>query len=316
MKKYVFFTFITSLVFLSSCTTSPLEEEVSQEIPTSPVEQGLYNMSNWMGALDETKSLTALSIPGTHDSGALHEPFFGTTVCQTLTIDEQLKAGVRYLDIRGRHIRNNFEIYHREVSQNLTFTDVLNSCKTFLSKNPSETIIMSLKEEYTAVENNRSYEATFDLYTRTFPGLFYIGNTVPTLKEAKGKIVLLRRFAATNAKGIDATKWGDNTTFTITTTAQTVRIQDQYIVPNNDAKWNLIKNLADEANTNNTHLYLNYCSGFKEDSFGTPYIRTVSDAINPQVASYFTTNTKGHFGVIVMDFTSSTTNSLIVKTNF
>lgn len=313
---------------LTSCETSPTDEVQATNVKSTMVEKQIkkglttkvasYTMSNWMGALDENLKLTAFSIPGTHDSGARFESFSGTAICQNLTIDEQLKAGVRYLDIRCRHLDNNFVIHHGSVYQKINFTNVLNSCSSFLSQNPSETIIMSVKEEYDALGNNRSFEATFNSYFNLNTNLWFVGTTVPTLKTAKGKIVLLRRFSTNNTKGIDASSWGDNTVFDISG-AQLIRVQDQYKVPNNDTKFNLIKGLAEEAKnaaSNNDKLYLNYCSGYKAGLFGIPNINTVANSINPKLTSFFETNTKGRFGVIIMDFAVANRNSLIINTNF
>jgi 1-phosphatidylinositol phosphodiesterase len=311
---------------LTSCQTSLSDEIQAANIESTTagkqIKKGLtakvanYTMSNWMGALDENLKLTALSIPGTHDSGARFEPFSGTAICQSLTIDEQLKAGVRYLDIRCRHLDNNFVIHHGPIYQKINFTNVISSCASFLAQNPSETIIMSVKEEYDASGNNRSFEATFDSYFNLNTNLWFVGTTVPTLKSAKGKIVLLRRFPASSSKGIDASVWSDNTVFDIIG-AQSVKVQDQYKVPENDPKFNLIYTLAEEAkNGNDSKLYLNYCSGYKPGLFGIPNISTVSNSINPKVTSYFETKPKGHYGVIIMDFAVASRNSLVVKTNF
>jgi 1-phosphatidylinositol phosphodiesterase len=50
--------------------------------------------NNWMAGVDGEKYLYELSIPGTHDSGALHEAWDEIGVqCQSLTIPEQLNAG-------------------------------------------------------------------------------------------------------------------------------------------------------------------------------------------------------------------------------
>lgn len=312
--------------FLVSCSAPSIEDTVNASIQETKVsvpqiklltaKAVSYTLSNWMGALDENQKLTAFTIPGTHDSGARYETFSSTAKCQNLSIDDQLKAGVRYLDIRGRHYNNTFEIHHGVVYQKINFTNVLNSCKSFLAQNPSETIIMSVKEEHTASGNNRTYEATFDSYVQQFPELFSLGNTIPTLKSVKGKIVLLRRFPAVNTKGIDATNWKDNAVFEINAT-QAIKVQDVYKVADNNAKWTAITDLANEAKLgNDAKLYLNYSSGYKSGLFGIPSIPTVSNAINPKVKNYFTTNIKGHFGIIIMDFTDVTTNDLMIKTNF
>ena len=73
--------------------------------------------AHWMGAVSGKKRVSELSIPGTHDSGALHEPFPGTTKCQTLGIAQQLAIGVRFLDIRCRSVHNAFAIYHGPVDR-------------------------------------------------------------------------------------------------------------------------------------------------------------------------------------------------------
>lgn len=60
-------------------------------------------ISNWMSALQDNVSLSQISVP-THDSGATVEFPSGTAKTQNLTIAEQLNIGVRFLDIRCRHI--------------------------------------------------------------------------------------------------------------------------------------------------------------------------------------------------------------------
>ncbi|WP_281883122.1 phosphatidylinositol-specific phospholipase C [Paenibacillus sp. YYML68] len=276
-----------------------------------------YSSNNWMGSLGNSTSLSALSIPGTHDSGALHEPVYGTAKTQDLTIAQQLSIGVRYLDIRTRHYKNTFEIHHGAVYQKQNFDNVLSTVISFLNSNPTETVIMSMKEEHTAADNTRSYEDTFNWYVAKNPSKWLLTNKIPTLGEARGKIVLLRRFpAAQLPKGIDATAWKENTTFTIQNSAN-LKIQDYYKVSDNSKKWNDIQSMYNEAKTQNTSwLYLNYTSGYKPGLFGIPNIRETKDYMNPKVSSFFTTNTRGRFGVSVMDFITSEHASKIIATNF
>jgi 1-phosphatidylinositol phosphodiesterase len=314
--------------FFTSCESPSIQETASSnELTVSTAKKNVtkavaFTLPKWMGAVDGVKKLSELSIPGTHDSGARIESFPSTAKCQNLTIDEQLNTGVRYLDIRCRHFNNTFEIHHGAVYQKINFTNVLASCTTFLRNNPTETIIMAIKEEHTSVGNNRSYEATFNSYVQQNPNLWYFGNTIPALNSVRGKIVLVRRFPASNLpKGLDATIWDSsnttgNTTFEINNQAS-IKIQDQYKVPNNDNKWNTFTALANEAKTGNANrLFINYGSGYKSGLFGIPNITTVSNFINPKINSFFSTNIKGRFGIVVMDFAESGKNNLIVKTNF
>jgi len=269
-----------------------------------------------MGALDAHKSLSRLSIPGTHNTGALYEPFYGTSKCQDLTISDQLAIGVRYLDIRCRHIDNAFAIYHGPISQHLTFAAVVTACIDFLADNPTECVVMSVNEESIPSRNTRTFEETFAAYVAEHPERWELGTITPTLDEAKGKIVLLRRFPADSClKGIDASRWPVNATFTIDGPAR-LRVQDQYIVPDNLAKLAAIRSLYDEATSANDEiLYLNYTSGYRRGLLGFPNIRLVSDFINPAVSQVFNESAHGRFGVTVMDFADRAICALIIATN-
>lgn len=277
------------------------------------------NMNSWMAGLQDNISISKISIPGTHDSGArIDAPVIsGTAKTQDLSIAEQLNAGVRFLDIRCRHIDNSFTIHHGAIYQNLNFDDVLNACYAFLDSHPSETIIMSVKEEHDPSNTTRSFESTFDSYVQKNSSKWDLGTNIPTLGQVRGKIRLLRRFSAGTAKGINATSWADNTTFEINNPGTQLKVQDYYKVTNNDDKWNGVFNLLNEAKSSNgDRLFVNFTSGYKPGIFGIPSIPTVSNAINPKLKTFFQSNTKGTYGVMPMDFVNAELAELIVKTNF
>ncbi|CDM69935.2 Puatative phosphatidylinositol diacylglycerol-lyase [Clostridium bornimense] len=274
-----------------------------------------FRTNDWMKDVDGNKYLSQLSIPGTHDSGALYEPVYGTAKCQELSIDEQLKAGTRYLDIRCRIIDDAFTIHHGFVYQHLNFDDVINSCSEFLRNNPSETIIMSIKEEYKAENSTKSFEEIFDSYINKNRELWYLNDSIPTLDEVRGKIVLVRRFVSNNKKGIDASSWKDNTTFDINNSSN-LAIQDCYKVGDTSEKWEEMTSLYEKASTRDDNcLYINYGSGYKS-ILGIPNIRKVKSYINPKIVKYFDENSKGRFGITVVDFADKDINSSIIKTNF
>ncbi|YCM46917.1 phosphatidylinositol-specific phospholipase C domain-containing protein (plasmid) [Verrucomicrobiaceae bacterium 227] len=269
--------------------------------------------NDWMSCLNGALPISQLSIPGTHDSGALLEPFPGTARTQSLTLDQQLAAGVRFFDIRCNHTNNQFAIFHGPVPQGITFDIVLLQVNTFLDANPGETLIMSVKEEFTASNNTRSFEETFDSYVAQNPDRWLLSDHTPTLEEARGKIVLFRRFGASSTpKGMNASSFPDNTTFT---TGNRLRVQDRYVVSSNDAKWDAIFSLLGEAKYGGPNtLYVNFCSGY-QDRFGTPDITVVSNEINARLANFFTSNTSGHYGTILMDFADAAKCELIYQTN-
>lgn len=272
--------------------------------------------NDWMGQIDDDVYLYQLSIPGTHDSGALHETFPDTAKCQKLTITQQLECGTRFLDIRCRRYGNTFKIYHGMVNQHLDFEQVVDFCKSFLKKNPSETILMLIKEEYEPKDSTLPFEEIFYQYISEDMDLWYLKNTIPTLGNARGKIVLIRRFKTSQKPiGIDATNWKDNKTFVIDSVAK-LKVQDKYHIENGKEKWNEFSKILEEtAKSTEPILYLNYTSGYKSGMFDIPKISAISNYINPLVDDYFTKNTSGRFGVIVMDFATKKTNELIYSTN-
>jgi 1-phosphatidylinositol phosphodiesterase len=248
----------------------------------------------------------------------LYETFSGTAKCQDLTIDNQLNAGVRFLDIRCRHINDAFAIHHGSVYQHMNFDDVLSYCHDFLATNPTECIIMSVKEEYDATNITRTFEETFDSYVAKGPGSWYLGATIPELGSVRGKIVLFRRFSSTSTpKGIDATNWKDDATFEINNGNARLKIQDDYYVTDTDEKWNAITSLLGEAKSGSSQiLYINFTSGYKPLIFGIPSITSVSSVINPWVSGYFTSNTTGRYGILSMDFVNEERSTSIIETNF
>jgi 1-phosphatidylinositol phosphodiesterase len=326
MKRQILYLFLSVSVSIASLSC---KKDLKYDDPTTRNEQtsstqqsrmalAAISATGWMQSLPDNYLLSQLSVPGSHDAGARYEPVSGTAKCQSLTIAEQLNAGIRFLDIRCRHIGDAFAIHHGSIYQNLNFDDVLNASITFLNNNPGECIIMCVKEEYDPSGNTRSFEQTFDYYTQKNPSRWYLGATIPTLGSVRGKIVLVRRFgAAVTPKGIAATSWADNTTFTINNSESQLRVQDNYAVPDNNAKWTNVTNLFTEAkNGNNATLYINFTSGYKSLIFGIPSITTVSNNINPRINSWFTTNTQGRYGIIPMDFSDAGKAALIAQTNF
>jgi 1-phosphatidylinositol phosphodiesterase len=265
--------------------------------------------TEWMAGLDDALLLSQLTIPGTHETMALYEPFPGTTRCQDLTLAEQLRAGVRFIDIRCRHIDNAFAIHHEQVYQHANFDDVLGTVGAFLREHPSETVIMSVREEYTPDNVSRSFEETFDAYVARDPALWNLDPGIPTLKAARGKITLFRRFSG-RARGIDAAVWPDNTTFT----TSILRVQDNYRVGSTGTKWNQVRGMLDEARTGNPRtLYVNFSSG-SVSVLGIPNIPTVADSLDSALYNYLG-SASGRFGIIPMDFVDAELVARVYGTN-
>jgi len=148
-----------------------------------------YDIANWMSLVDDSKMLSELSIPGTHDSAAMKRPGFDDErlTTQTRTLREQLEAGVRFLDLRCGYVNKEFGLYHEDTSLHLSFTEARDVCKQFLDDHPTETIIASIKNEYEGSGNDPkvSFPERFLEYVKETPGLWYLENANPRLRQVR-----------------------------------------------------------------------------------------------------------------------------------
>ncbi len=208
---------------------------------------------NWQALyVDDSLTIDKVSIPGTHDSASLH----GGPIVQTQTksITSQLEAGIRFFDIRLRHIENVMAIHHGMVYQNIMFGDILNQMSSFLKSYPSEFLIVRVKEEYDAIDNTRTFEETFIDYMDRYSDIIYIpknDKTFPTVAEMRGKLIFLDQIPRSTSKTLGI-KYSSN-----------FDIQDYYSLGSNwdlYNKWTKVKNQLVSANEKKSKI-INYLSG-------------------------------------------------------
>lgn len=156
----------------------------------------------WMAALPPTLCLDQLTIPGSHNAAALHGGRWAA--CQQMGIDEQLRAGIRYLDIRVRLHHGRFDIHHGHVFQKLTLDEVLDGCREFLRHHPTESVLLSLKQEHSHVGASQ-LAAAWAALRRDFPGLVHDSRRTPTVGQARGRVVLVSRDPG--FPGLDQPSW-------------------------------------------------------------------------------------------------------------
>jgi hypothetical protein len=277
--------------------------------------------------------LNELSIPGTHDT--MTYGFAGTTDAagtqtQTMSLSQQLGAGIRFLDIRcgplysssGNLITGDLGLYHDIYGlQNETFNvTVVTACRLFLAQHPTETIVMSVKNEYpghgdTSSLSSSQFTSTFDSIVGQDPSLWYLGSTVPSLDAARGKIVLVRRFGG-SSEGINASGWNFNDPdFTKTIsfpggTDGSFRVQDQNAPGNLVAtKETDVGNMlqAAIAQTGAPHgddtWFVNFASAVE----GLPITPSNwASYVNPWVNTQLAGIHSGRVGTVVFDFPENT----------
>ncbi|MFJ9945933.1 phosphatidylinositol-specific phospholipase C [Streptomyces erythrochromogenes] len=250
----------------------------------APASAAALGTQDWMAGLGDSTALQRMTIPGTHDSGATKGGLY--VACQNTSIAQQLDSGIRFLDVRCRVTGGSFAIHHAAFFQDLMFGDVLVACANFLAAHPGETVLMRVKQEYSG-ESDATFRAVFDDYlnNRGWRSLFRIADTLPTLGQARGKVVLL----ADNG-GLPGLRYGDGSVFDI---------QDDY---NTEpfAKRGRIENHFRKAVQQPGKLFVNYVS---TAAYMPP--RWNSDRLNPQVHGFVDggeMSGRTGLGIVPMDF--------------
>lgn len=166
------------------------------------------NPSSWMSRFKDVTPLSALSIPGTHNSPTHHHAL-PSVQCQAVSVPEQLDNGVRFLDIRVQPedaddtSKDGLVLVHGQFPISLRgkryFRDLVNHVLAFLDAHPSETVIMSVKREGPGDHTDAQLARRLRDHYASDPARWYTAPGIPTLGEARRKIVLMRRFALDDA---------------------------------------------------------------------------------------------------------------------
>lgn len=188
---------------------------------------------DWMKLLSDTLPVCKLSIPGTHDSGAIYGGCMLKT--QDAGIFSQLELGIRAFDIRLAEKDGKLGVFHSHAFQNMYWeTDVLPTFIKFLKEHPSEMLIVSLKREGGSSEAYASLVETSLSAIDAKP--FFVWNFCQDLAlgDCRGKILFLHRDVAMNKyPGTACEGWKDDATCLMTLRGSNgaeaqVLLQDEY----------------------------------------------------------------------------------------
>ena len=270
------------------------------------------NDNAWMNEIADTTETRKMSIPGTHDSGATHSIVDVAGKCQDTSISEKLKMGVRFFDLRLQNVSGEFKIVHSFVDQRLTFASVLKTYKKYIKSNPSEFLILSIKEEEAAKNSTLGFEELLLKYLHIYEDVISYDRELPlTLGEARGKIYLLSRYANSTI-GIEAyCGWKDDTSFT----TSTLRVQDNYNVKLVRDKMSDIEATLSYSSLNSDRLVLNFTSCYLSDGFPPSYAGTPAKYINPWLINFLSENDV-RTGILIVDFATTKLISTIYGRNF
>lgn len=267
-----------------------------------------YEKKLWMKDLSNDTIISDMSIPGTHDSGATRSIFDVAGKCQDMSIVNQLKIGVRFLDLRLQLVKDELRIVHSFVDQKLLFKNVLKDISDFIKENSSEFIIISIKED---ADSKKSTVSFYDKVLEELNKFDNItGSALPTtLGEARGKIFILNRFTSESI-GINAYfGWKDSTSFEL----GDLYVQDNYCLESVDVKKQDIINTLNYSLTSNK-LVLNFTSCYLENSFPPLYAGTPAKDINKWLIEEINKQDK-KLGIVIVDFITEELASAIYKVN-
>ena len=192
-----------------------------------------YSYANeWMAGIPDEALLSSINIPATHDTGTAGVvedlvPSVSITSCQNLYYDEQLNMGARSFDIRANATKDDASVADVKIvhggelwqcqeknGSDLTLQSILNTSLGFLEKHKSETVILTVKSD---AGSTIGLEHAVAEFIEKNKDKVYSGGDIPSMKEARGKIIFLRRFNLTKnydssverAMGFNLANWDD-----------------------------------------------------------------------------------------------------------
>lgn len=265
----------------------------------------------WMAQLEDERAINELSLPGTHDSGALYSIADVAGKCQSLSIEDQLYIGVRFLDIRLQLVEDDFRIVHSFVDQRTDFDDTLEDIVEFIEENPTEFLFVSIKEDADAKRPEGSFSTLLEKELREYDIISKDRALPKTVGEARGKIYIISRYADSTI-GIPAYDgWADSTSFTL----GEIYVQDNYKVDSSDVKIADIERTMALADLCQHGLVLNFTSCYLTSGFPPTYAATPAKDINPWLIERLSKEQRPQ-GVIVCDFITSEISKAIWEVNF
>ncbi|MBR5968383.1 MAG: phosphatidylinositol-specific phospholipase C domain-containing protein [Lachnospiraceae bacterium] len=286
---------------------------------------------SWMKGLDNEKYISDVILPGTHDSASYYAslPFFSK--CQGFDIGSQLQKGFRYLDIRleagddGLRLVHGFAACRNGLmpwSGNLMLSSVLEECYAFLDEHPTEFIVFAIKQDH-GDESISDFQTLVKTYIDKDPKYWLLTDNIPTVGQARGKIVLMRRYSdALNLKtasGISYIWKEQNNRENTALAAESIRngpyelvVQDRFKYNAGD-KWEaFLKGLGYvKGEKGRRQLLVNFLSTNGDITYGHPY--GTAKKLNAKLLSDFTPELTGW---VIVDFGTAKMAEKIYNCNF
>ena len=285
--------------------------------------------ADWMASLPDDARLNELAIPGTHNSAAAFVQMAYFNKCQSKSILKQLEAGFRYLDIRlavekdklvltsgSSRCKKGSQIF----SSNLYLEDVLEECRSFLRAHPGETVLFAVMQE-DGKESVKEFQEILHRYINTAPSVWLLTDRFPTLEDARGKLVLLRRYEDEAGFGEESgipllwASQGNTDNTALNTVAEpngsyTLWVQDRYKYQS-DEKWAAFREGLKNAEYNGNTAVLHFLSTRGSGNLSHPY--GYAKDLNQRLLMYQGLPEK--VGWVILDFGTAPLAALIYGQN-
>ncbi|CAI7664027.1 unnamed protein product [Penicillium manginii] len=295
--------------------------------------------AEWMKAYPDNTPLVHLNIPGTHDSATWNYdeatqrslkgitdlnqvtvPVPETFRCQDLPFIEMLDMGIRAFDLRYSFDPTNTTLvfYHGPalLSETATVDDVLFGFYQWLDDHPSETIFLSFQHESsTAKYASNNAELQLNLYNILVSAearhyFLQKKDQLGNLGEARGKIILLRRFdldqldasytEALPGLHFSPSLWTDNSpdiSLVYNSKKNLTAFIEDYYQPLTPTGSSAVENIRWKFNATKRHL-LKAATG-NEDSLFWSF---ASGGVNHQLVSFLEQSKGKRLGIVMFDF--------------
>lgn len=310
--------------------------------------------ADWMAEVPDSTRLSDLSLPGTHDTMTYQvNNLDGASWLKTqnLSLEEQLKAGVRVLDIRVRcqgtplpddspplpgpddaphapHLprydpqgEQNLWLVHDSYGIGGTLEDVLDTVQKFQAEHPREAIVMRLSKDDTSVGCRQSvpqvFDSYMDRYTKQGLRVWTGTDNNPTLEKLRGNLVVLHDMGDGNSKYAPK---GYGSSF--------AHIADNWAPGTKEEKWKDVDSNLEAAEApcppppagaagssapeDTCKPYLTFLSAAKGEE-GTPH--SWSEEMNGKAIDKLRAVCSGHFGMVLADFTTPEMTQAVIRGN-
>ncbi|KAL2885155.1 1-phosphatidylinositol phosphodiesterase [Ceratocystis lukuohia] len=261
--------------------------------------------ADWMDTIEDDVFLTDLSIPGTHNS-MTYTVASGLAQTQNVPLAEQLIAGIRYIDISCRYINHKMMVYNGLTDTGYSLQHVLTTLFDFLNEHPSEAVILRIQKGGILDDSNKFLRSMDRHFLPSFEfgdlALDYIysrdtnEDTIPTLGEVRGKVLILQDFK-TSPPGRYGIPWNSHTvsSYNHRLTAGTLLLK---------LRWARIKSHLSRGRSKDLNklriTHTTASAGVKPISFSTRHYDGFG--INRLLGRYLSLGRGKCFGVVVMDF--------------